>query len=153
LYRLSGLFIGATGFVGAWILKFLLEKGFSVRAAVRSEAKANYLRDLFKDHANKLEFTFVKDVTIPGVFDEAVKDVDGIIHSASPLTNSDPTIDPQELIAPAVQGSVGMLKSAKNSPSVKRVVITSSASTLASVVSPPPAPYEFTEVSIFTTLS
>lgn len=75
---LTFLCIGATGFVGAWILKLLLEKGFNVRAAVRSQAKADYLRNLLKDHAEKLEFVFVEDITIPGAFDEAVKAVSSI---------------------------------------------------------------------------
>lgn len=85
-------YIGGTGFVGAWILKILLEQGFTVRAAVRTQAKADYLKNLFGAHANKLEFAFVKDITIPGAFDEAVKDMTGIVHSASPMTNPDPTV-------------------------------------------------------------
>jgi hypothetical protein len=94
---------------------------------VRNENKAAYLRELFKDHSANLEFVIVGDITAPGAFDEAVKGVSGIIHSASPLSNGEPSVDPNILIQPAVHGNVGILKSgAQNSSTVERVVITSS---------------------------
>jgi nucleoside-diphosphate-sugar epimerase len=72
----------------------------------------------------------VEDITTPGAFDEAVKGVTGIMHSASPLSGNDPSIDPKALIEPAVNGTVGILKSAQKAPSVERVVITSSVTAL-----------------------
>src|ERR1700761_6178143 len=97
------ILIGGTGFLGAWLLKTLLEQGFSVRAAVRSQSKADHIKKQFTSYAedSKLEFTFVSDITTPGVFDDAVQDVVGIIHAASPISNADPSTDPQELIVPA----------------------------------------------------
>lgn len=117
---------GGSGFIGSWILKELLERGFNVRAAVRSGSKEAYLKNLFKDHLETLEFVIVEDITTPGAFDETVKGVTGIIHSASPLSGPDPTIEPDVLIKPAVEGTLGILKSAERSPSVARVVVTSS---------------------------
>ena len=35
------------------------------------------------EYAGKLDFAFVEDLTKPGGFDEAVKGVDAIIHTAS----------------------------------------------------------------------
>jgi len=138
--------VGGSGFLGAWILKELresialvllhaltrniVERGFNVRAAVRNESKAIYLRDAFKTYSDKLELVIVEDITIPGAFDEAVKGVTGIIHSASPLSGNDPLIDPKALIEPAVNGTVGILNSAQKSPSVERVVVTSSVTAL-----------------------
>lgn len=126
------LLLGGSGFLGAWILKSLLEQDFNVRAAVRTQAKADYLKNLFIQHSNnsQLEFTLVEDITVPGAFDEAVKNVDAIIHSASPLSSLDPKSDPQLTIIPAVDGTLGILKSAKHEASIKRVVITSSIATL-----------------------
>lgn len=55
--------------------------------------------------------------------------------------------DPEELIRPAVDGTVGILKSiTKVNPSVKRVVITSS---VAAVLEPAEPPRTFTEVLPF----
>ena len=64
-----------------------------------------------------------------GAFDEAVKGIDVIMHVASPChLDAD---DPNELIVPAVGGTIGILKSAyKHGASVKRVIFTSSAATI-----------------------
>ena len=46
-----------------------------------------------------------------GAFDEAVKDVDAIEHTASPFHFR--FKEPDELLVPAVKGTVGILESAK----------------------------------------
>jgi hypothetical protein len=122
------LWTGASGFLGAQTLKELLERGFFVRIAVRSEAKADFLRSRFPNHEGHSEFVIVEDITTPGAFDEAVKGVEGIIHLASPTAESDPDLDPQALIEPAVNGTVGILKSAHKAGGVKRVIVISSGS-------------------------
>lgn len=72
-------------------------------------------------------------IEAPGAFDEAVKDVDGIIHVASPVAFAPE--DPSEVIDPAVKGSVGILTSAaKFGKNVKRVVFTSSMAATAPVL-------------------
>ncbi|KAF9231200.1 hypothetical protein BU15DRAFT_56475, partial [Melanogaster broomeanus] len=78
-----------------------------------------------------------------GAFDEAVKGVDAIEHTASPFHLN--AVDPDELIIPAVNGTVGMLKSVlkDESTKVKRVVITSSG---AAVLREDPNPLTFTEL-------
>ncbi|KAK0460538.1 D-lactaldehyde dehydrogenase [Desarmillaria tabescens] len=116
---------GASGYIAAWIVRTLLERGYTVRGTVRSLAKGEHLKETFKSYGNKLEIVVVDDMSKDGAFDEAVKDVDAILHTASPVQlNLD---DPQELIAPAVKGVVGMLTSAaKYGSSVRRIVVTSS---------------------------
>ncbi|PVF97744.1 NAD-binding protein [Serendipita vermifera] len=113
------LLTGASGFLGAQILKTLLDQGFFVRVAVRSESKTTYIRSHFHEYDGKFEFVIVKDITTPGAFDEAVKGVDGIIHTASPVTDLD-------FIGPAVNGTLEILESAIKEDQVKRVAITSS---------------------------
>ncbi|KAL0956958.1 hypothetical protein HGRIS_003059 [Hohenbuehelia grisea] len=119
---------GVTGFIAAWVADRLLHKGYSVRGTVRSKEKGAKLAETFKERgfgADKFEYVVVKDIAEKGAFDEAVKGVDAIEHVASPYhVEAD---DPQDLIAPAVNGTVGILESAlKYAPTVKRVVITSS---------------------------
>ena len=71
-----------------------------------------------------------------GAFDEAVKGVDAIVHTASPVT--DKGEDPTQLIVPAVQGTVGILASAlKHGPSVKRIVVTASIGSVHEFISEP----------------
>ncbi|CAE6496853.1 unnamed protein product [Rhizoctonia solani] len=108
------LVTGASGFIAVWVCKALLDAGYTVRGTVRSKPKGEYL---------------------DGAFDEAVKGVDGIAHTASPFhLQAD---DPQDLIGPAVKGTVGILESVdKYAPSVQRVVITSSAAAIVDATKP-----------------
>ena len=141
--------IGGTGFVGGHILRKLLNARFNVKAAVRSPSKAASLTSFFQSYVDsgKLTFVIVPDITDPTGFDEAVKGVEGIIHSASPLEPKDPQADPQELVEPAVHGTVGILGSAlKNGSNVKRIVITSSIVTL---FEPHEPGYVYSDVSTF----
>lgn len=69
-------------------------------------------------------------------FDDAVKGVDAIMHTASPFPAS--ADDPNAIIVPAVRGTTNVLASAqKFAPTVKRIVMTSSAAAIVSN-SPPP---------------
>jgi len=135
------LVTGASGFVAVWVTRTLLEKGFSVVGTVRSDSKGEYLKNLYKDHGDKFSYVIVDDIEKEGAFDEFVKDVDAVEHTASPFhLRAD---DPQELIGPAVNGTVGVLKSIKaHGKKVKRVVITSS---IAAIISNKLPPYTYTE--------
>ncbi|KAL7650373.1 hypothetical protein ACMYSQ_012170 [Aspergillus niger] len=116
---------GANGFLGTWIVRQLLEEGYSVRAAVRTMERGAYLKELFKSHGERLEIVAVGDLTEVNAFSDAVKDVYGIIHTASPVTIV--ADDPEELIRPAVKGVTGILESARDHGTrVRRIVITSS---------------------------
>lgn len=128
---------GATGHIGFATLALVLQKGYRARIASRKLSTAQRLKDLpsIKPYADSLSFVEIADVLAPNAFDEAVKDVDYILHIASPipddgLTGTDFDVQ-KEYIEPAIQGNIGMLKAAQKSPSVKRVVITSSIGVLA----------------------
>lgn len=81
------LVTGGTGYIGAWVVKTLLERGFTVRAVVRSERKAALLQEALSSATadGKLTFFVTEDPFKEGALDEAVKGVDAIIHLASPL--------------------------------------------------------------------
>ncbi|KAH6890915.1 D-lactaldehyde dehydrogenase [Coprinopsis sp. MPI-PUGE-AT-0042] len=127
------LVTGANGYVALWIVKVLLERGNSVRAAVRSESKGRHLRELFKSYGDKLEIVAVPDMTKSGAWDEAVQGVQAIEHTATPVSVSNPNPKPEDYIEPAIKGTVGVLESAlKYQNGIKRVVITSSLVAVAS---------------------
>ncbi|KAH0491006.1 hypothetical protein TgHK011_002452 [Trichoderma gracile] len=124
------LLTGATGMIGFRTLVFLLEAGYKVRAAVRNQDGFDRISQLkpVAPYAEQLSSIVVPDITVPGAYDEAVKDVEYIVHVASPLaSNAPPGIDYDSyMIQPAIHGTVGILESAIKTTGVKRIVITGS---------------------------
>ncbi|KAG9048856.1 methylglyoxal reductase (NADPH-dependent) gre2 [Tulasnella sp. UAMH 9824] len=121
------LVTGANGLFGSWISKVLLERGYLVRGTVRTASKGEVLKTAFK--SPNFEYIVVDDIITSGAFDDAVKDVDGIIHTAAPILT--PEGDPEEVIGPAVKGTQTLLESAKSFGNrLKRVVATSSVSSV-----------------------
>lgn len=57
------LVTGANGYVAIWVVRALLEHGYSVRATVRSENKGTHLRKYFSKYGDKLELFVVPDIT------------------------------------------------------------------------------------------
>ncbi|KAK5691123.1 hypothetical protein LTR97_011775 [Elasticomyces elasticus] len=126
------LITGATGHIGFRALRYALAQGYTVRAAVRSEAKAKTLKShpLLKNiSSSQLSFITVPDFQAVGAFDEAVRGVKYVIHLASPIPfrdGADPKDQHKHFVEPAIEGTVNLLESAKKAGTVKRVVITSS---------------------------
>ncbi|KAG8915735.1 methylglyoxal reductase (NADPH-dependent) gre2 [Tulasnella sp. 408] len=119
------LVTGASGFVGAWVAKVLLDRGFTVIGTVRSDPRGEYLKTLFQQYETRFSYVIVPDVGKNGAFDEAVVGIDAVAHVASPVSMS--AGDPQEIIGPAVNGTMSILESVKaHGTSVQRIVITSS---------------------------
>ncbi|KAH8593192.1 putative NADPH-dependent methylglyoxal reductase GRP2 [Bisporella sp. PMI_857] len=134
------LLTGGSGFIAAHVLDILLEHGHSVVTTVRSQEKAQKIKDAHPDiPASKLDFRIVEDIAVEGAFDEAVK-IDGleaVIHTASPF-HFNVTDVKKDLLDPAIIGTTGILKAIKkNAPSVKHVVVTSS---FAAIINPSKGP-------------
>lgn len=116
---------GATGFIGSHVVKAALEIGYHVRLSVRKQSQIQDLKDLFpSDHA-KLEFEEIPDITKPDAFHNSFDGVEYIFHLASPMPGKGDDFQ-ADYVDPAVKGTNAILNAAKQSPSVKRVVITSS---------------------------
>lgn len=81
--RQTVLVTGATGFIGAHIVDVLLRRGVNVKAATRSLAKAQSMKESRPQYADKLQFVEIGDFGSPTGLNEAVRGVDGIIHTAS----------------------------------------------------------------------
>ncbi|KAG8904135.1 methylglyoxal reductase (NADPH-dependent) gre2 [Tulasnella sp. 403] len=135
------LVTGANGYIAAHTVKALLDDGFSVRGTVRSRSKGEYLKNLFVSYGDRFEVVVVPDLTEPTAHDEAVKGVSAIIHLASPLPKH--VDDANEIAKPIVDGTLGLLESArKYAPTVKRVVVTS---TIFAAMEPKEGEYTYSE--------
>jgi len=113
--------------VAGWIIKRLLEAGVTVRAAVRDPsnvAKLQHLDDIAANAPGEIKY-FKADLLDDGSYAEAMKGCKIVFHTASPFTVS--VKDPQkELVDPAQLGTRNVLEQANKTPSVRRVVLTSS---------------------------
>ena len=112
---------GASGFIAKHIIRELLDKGYEVRGSVRSEKRKAEVEALFPEA--KLEFAFL-DLAKDDGWAEAMAGCDVLLHTASPFPMAEPK-DPQDIIRPAVDGTMRAMKAAK-AVGIKRVVLTSS---------------------------
>ncbi|XVE80276.1 hypothetical protein DITRI_Ditri14bG0127100 [Diplodiscus trichospermus] len=125
---------GATGYIGSWLVKLLLERGYKIHATVRNPEKALHLLSLWNG-GDRLRL-FTADLLEEGSFDEAVNGCNGVFHVAASMEFSVDTNKNTEayvrsnIIDPAIRGTENLLKSCLKSKSVKRVVFTSSISTI-----------------------
>lgn len=122
----SVLVTGGTGFVGIHCILQLLQKGYPVKTTVRNLNRKNEVFEMLKNAGitsfDNLEFVEA-DLTRDDNWKEAVRDCDYVLHVASPIFLSIPK-DENEMIRPAVEGALRVLKAARNA-GVKRVVMTS----------------------------
>lgn len=121
------LLTGATGYVAGSILERLLDAGVTVHATVRDASRRDrlaHLEALAADRPGELRF-FSADLTEPGAFHEAMEGCSHVFHVASPyrLDVDDPQRD---LVEPAVRGTEHVLAAVEDTPTVERVVLTSS---------------------------
>lgn len=112
------LVTGATGFIGAQVVDELLRRGIKVRAATRSLRKGELLKQARPQYASQLDITQVGDFSEAASFTDAVKEVTGVIHVASPFSYSVKDNE-KELIRPAIEGVKAILEASAASPKVK----------------------------------
>ncbi len=121
------LVTGGSGFIGSYCIAYLLQAGYRVKTTVRSLSRANEVREmLHRAGAPGIEgvvFTEA-DLTKDDGWAEAVQGADYVLHVASPFPIGEPN-DENELITPAREGTLRVLKAARDA-GVKRVVLTSS---------------------------
>ncbi|THU93557.1 D-lactaldehyde dehydrogenase [Dendrothele bispora CBS 962.96] len=130
--RSTILVTGSNGFLATWIVNNLLKAGYNVRASVRSMDRGKHLTQLFKGgFGDKLEIFPTGDMAQAGAFDEAVKGVDAIIHTAAEVNLN--AVEPKDIIGPAIGGYLNLMTSAlKYGDRLKRIVITSSCAAVTS---------------------
>ena len=122
------LVTGGTGFIGAHCLTHLLAAGHEARTTVRDLAREGDVRAMLRQggvgDADKRLVVLRADLNADAGWAEAVASCDYVLHVASPFPSTVPR-DENELIAPARDGALRVLRAARDA-GVKRVVLTSS---------------------------
>lgn len=120
------LVTGGTGFLGAHIILQLLQNGYNIRTTLRSISSKNKVIDTLKSNGITTfdNLAFVEaDLSKDDNWDVAMKGCNYVLSVASPVFFNIPK-DENEMMRPAVEGIVRILKAAR-SANVKRVVMTS----------------------------
>ncbi len=120
------LVTGGTGFVGAHCILQLLQKGYTVKTTVRNLNRKDEVIEMMKNGGITSfdNLTFIAaDLTKDDNWNEALKGCQYVLHVASPIFLSLPK-DENEMIRPAVNGTLRVLRAARDA-GVKRVVMTS----------------------------
>ncbi|RDW58845.1 hypothetical protein BP6252_13321 [Coleophoma cylindrospora] len=132
------LLTGATGLIGFRVLVFCLRKGYRVRVVLRDlAARARILRTPSiqnLDTETNLTFVEIPDLSIPTAFDDALRDVDKVIHIAAPIASANPSSIGADLathyLKPTTDAALHLLSSAQAHHTVKRIILTNSLAAL-----------------------
>lgn len=121
------LVTGGSGFVGIHCILQLLQQNYTVKTTLRSMNRQEEVINMLRvggitsfENLSFIETNLSKDDN----WDEAVKDCDYVLHIATPISLEVPKHE-NDVIVPAVEGTLRVLKAAKEA-NVKRVVLTSS---------------------------
>jgi dihydroflavonol-4-reductase len=134
------LVTGGSGFLGGWCLVELLRRGYRVRTTVRDLGKEAEVRARVGsqvDAGDRLSF-FAADLGDDDGWAQAVDGCDYVLHVASPFPATQPK-DPEELIVPAREGTLRVLRAGLDAR-VDRVVVTSSVAAVRGGVTEAAAP-------------
>ncbi|XP_021613032.1 vestitone reductase isoform X2 [Manihot esculenta] len=122
---------GGTGYVASWLVMRLLQRGYFVRATVRSDSEnkkdISYITSL-PGAAERLKI-FNADLSQPESFQAPIEGCIGVFHVAHPMDHYGK--EPEESVTKiAVDGLLGILRTCLESKTVKRVVYTSTAASV-----------------------
>jgi nucleoside-diphosphate-sugar epimerase len=118
---------GAAGFIGAHIVKNLVEHGYEVRACVRdatNQPNTAHLRLMNSAGPGSVSL-HTCDMTIPGAYDTAFEGCVGIFHAAAEMGNLEGST-PMKVYEGGLIATQMLMDSIKRAGSVKRLVYTSS---------------------------
>ena len=116
---------GITGFIAGHAAGEMLARGYEVRGTIRSRAKLDQGRLMTLPGAADRLSLVEADLLQGGSLDAAFAEAEIVLHMASPYSLEAKDAR-RELLEPAVEGTLNVLRACARTPSVRRVVLTSS---------------------------
>lgn len=121
---------GAAGFIGSWCVKVLVDRGYIVRACVRSaddQTRVGFLQKLAPQQISLHSC----DLSAPGAYDSAFSGCDAVIHTAAGIWSGPTNMQDQKgQYNEMTRGIQLFIDSVNKAQSVRRVVYTSSAAAM-----------------------
>jgi dihydroflavonol-4-reductase len=117
------LVTGATGFVGSYVVRDLVQKGYAVKAIRRRNILSFYIDAMIVDKVQWIQ----GDIMDNGLLDEAMQDTHTVIHSAANVSFSDK--DHDKMLAINIDGTSNVVNAAIEN-NIKRFVHVSSVAAL-----------------------
>jgi len=124
----TAMVTGGTGYIGSWVVKYLLEDGVHVHLTVRDKSKKekyDHLLKIAKTSEGSL-MIFEADLLKQGSYLAPMEGCDRVFHIASPFLISNIKNPQKQLIEPALNGTRNVLGAVNETASVTKVVLTSS---------------------------
>jgi dihydroflavonol-4-reductase len=116
---------GITGFVAKHIAVKLLNAGYAVRGTLRDLSREGEVRAAIAPHADTAKLSFAAlDLNRDDGWIAAMQGASALMHTASPFPIVAPA-HPDDLIRPAVQGTLRALSAAR-AAGIRRIIVTSS---------------------------
>eukprot|EP00746_Dinoflagellata_sp_MGD_P087002 gnl/MRDRNA2_/MRDRNA2_34505_c0_seq1.p1 gnl/MRDRNA2_/MRDRNA2_34505_c0~~gnl/MRDRNA2_/MRDRNA2_34505_c0_seq1.p1 ORF type:complete len:418 (+),score=65.58 gnl/MRDRNA2_/MRDRNA2_34505_c0_seq1:109-1254(+) len=118
---------GAGGYLGSWIVKTLLDRGYRVRACVRSadDKRNDFLRQMPGFPTGRLTIHSC-DMCQQGAFDQAFLSCQAVVHAAA-----DPDVPLEKRPDEYEKNSLLIVQSIQKSSTITRVIYTSSVAAIA----------------------
>ncbi|GAA6022006.1 hypothetical protein JCM10207_002404 [Rhodosporidiobolus poonsookiae] len=125
--KVTACITGASGLIGAAVALLFLEQGHSVRLPLRSQTQIDAWKTAYPQYQGNMKLILLeKAMSEEGAFDEAVKGCEVVVHVASPARFDMPNGPEEDILKPAINGTLFLLESAKKAGTVRSVVITTS---------------------------
>lgn len=140
---------GANGFIASHVVQRLLVLGFRVVGTVRSQSKADAVRNthaqLTPACVDRLETAIVEDITDPEAYLSLFQSYQpvAVFHLASPFGYSVDNYE-RDMMQPAVRGTEAVFKAAASIRSVERIIHTNSFACIYDASLGPRAGYTYT---------
>ncbi|XP_002509938.2 putative anthocyanidin reductase [Ricinus communis] len=116
---------GGSGYVGSWLVKKLLERGYTVHATLRNledTSKVDFLKSLPNADTNLV--LFQADIYNNNDFEQAIRGCEFVFHIATPMQHDPESSQYKDSVEATVAGAKSIADSCIRSKTVKRLIYT-----------------------------